>query len=69
MRFTGAASRSGMMHDSICCRVHLQREQTGQLSAIIGAVDVFVTGDKDFSGVRIGSPSIITPAEFVSVFL
>ena len=37
-------------------------------SAIIGAVDVFVTGDKDFSDVRIGSPSILTPTEFVSVF-
>ena len=39
MRFTGAASRSGMMHDSICCRVHLQREQTEQWTVFLSLLD------------------------------
>lgn len=33
-------------------------------TAIIEGVDVFVTGDKDFSDVEIEKPEILTPAEF-----
>lgn len=37
-------------------------------SAIIGAADVFVTGDKDFEDVEVDAPAIMTPAEFVRIF-
>lgn len=37
-------------------------------SAIIGAADVFVSGDKDFDDVRVDSPSIVTPSEYMSIF-
>ena len=34
-------------------------------SAIIENVDLFVTGDDDFDGVKIEKPEIITPSEFL----
>ncbi|KAB8292805.1 toxin-antitoxin system toxin component PIN family [Bifidobacterium avesanii] len=37
-------------------------------SAIAGAADVFVTGDKDFDDVTVSSPSIVTPSEYMSLF-
>lgn len=37
-------------------------------SAIIGVADVFVSGDKDFDDVRVDSPSIVTPSEYMSIF-
>ncbi|MDF7641089.1 putative toxin-antitoxin system toxin component, PIN family [Bifidobacterium sp. ESL0784] len=37
-------------------------------SAVIGAADVFVTGDKDFDDVEVDTPAIMTPAEFVTNF-
>ena len=37
-------------------------------SAIIGAADVFVTGDKDFVDVDVETPTIMTPAEFERFF-
>lgn len=37
-------------------------------SAIIGAADVFVTGDKDFDDVKVDAPVIVTPSEYMSVF-
>lgn len=37
-------------------------------SAIIGAADVFVTGDKDFDDVTVSSPAIVTPSEYMSIF-
>jgi len=37
-------------------------------SAVIGAVDVFVTGDKDFDDVRIEYPEIMTPAAFIESY-
>ena len=37
-------------------------------SAIIGAADVFVTGDKDFDDVAVTSPSIVTPGEYLNIF-
>lgn len=35
-------------------------------SAVIGAADIFITGDKDFEGVDIGLPEIMTPAQFLT---
>lgn len=37
-------------------------------SAIIGAADVFVTGDKDFDDVTVSGPSIVNPSEYMSIF-
>ena len=37
-------------------------------SAIVGKVDVFVTGDKDFDNVEVDKPEIVTPAEFVDKY-
>ncbi|NMN00570.1 toxin-antitoxin system toxin component PIN family [Bifidobacterium sp. DSM 109958] len=37
-------------------------------SAIIGAADVFVTGDKDFADVALPSPVIVTPGEYMAAF-
>ena len=34
-------------------------------SAIVGFADVLVTGDKDFAGVEVETPEILTPAEYV----
>ena len=34
-------------------------------SAIIGFADVLVTGDKDFAGVDIDMPIIVTPAQYL----
>lgn len=34
-------------------------------SAIIGFADVLVTGDKDFAGVDIDTPDIVTPAQYL----
>ena len=38
-------------------------------SAIIGAADILVTGDKDFAEVEIDKPLIVTPSEYVDSFL
>lgn len=37
-------------------------------TAIVEDVDVLVTGDKDFAGVEIERPEILTPAEFLSKY-
>lgn len=37
-------------------------------SAIIAEVDVLVTGDKDFAGVEIEKPEILTPSEFMAKY-
>ena len=37
-------------------------------SAIIEDVDLFVTGDDDFSAVEIDKPEIISPAEFINCY-
>ncbi|MDR2742319.1 MAG: PIN domain-containing protein [Treponema sp.] len=37
-------------------------------SAIVEGVDLFVTGDDDFSGVDIEKPEIITPSEFLEQY-
>lgn len=34
-------------------------------TAILEGVDIFVTGDRDFSDVDVENPKILTPAEFV----
>ena len=38
-------------------------------SAIIADVDVFITGDKDFSGLEIDRPEIMTISEFAEKYL
>ena len=38
-------------------------------SAIVGFADVLVTGDKDFSDVGVDSPEIVTPAEYVAIYI
>jgi putative PIN family toxin of toxin-antitoxin system len=37
-------------------------------SAIIGGVDVFISGDKDFFGICIEKPEILTPAQFLAKY-
>jgi putative PIN family toxin of toxin-antitoxin system len=38
-------------------------------SAILGDVDVLITGDKDFSDIDIEKPEILTPTEFIERYL
>jgi len=38
-------------------------------SAIIADVDVFITGDKDFGGLNLARPKIMTLSEFASKYL
>ncbi|MCM1191262.1 MAG: PIN domain nuclease [Butyrivibrio sp.] len=38
-------------------------------TAILEDVDVFVTGDTDFSGVDVEKPEILTPTEFVEKYI
>jgi predicted nucleic acid-binding protein len=35
------------------------------MSAILADADILITGDKDFSGLEIEKPEILTPAEFM----
>lgn len=37
-------------------------------TAIVEDVDVLVTGDKDFGGIEIDRPDILTPSEFIERF-
>lgn len=37
-------------------------------AAILGHIDVFVTGDKDFFGIKIDRPEIVTPREFMEKY-
>jgi putative PIN family toxin of toxin-antitoxin system len=36
-------------------------------SAIVEDVDIFVTGDKDFTDLNLGRPAIMTPASFLEI--
>ncbi len=38
-------------------------------SALHGSVDVLVTGDKDFGGLGLETPVIVTPAGYVEAYL
>ena len=38
-------------------------------SLIVEDVDVFITGDKDFSEVEIERPEILTPSEFIERYV
>lgn len=38
-------------------------------TAIIEDVDILITGDKDFKGIDIEKPEIMTPTEFVEYYL
>ena len=38
-------------------------------SAIVEDVDIFITGDKDFSDVAVDRPEILTPAEFIERYV
>ena len=37
-------------------------------SALIGAADLFITGDKDFDGIHVDGIEILTPSEYVNIF-
>ena len=37
-------------------------------SAIVGAADLFITGDRDFDGIHIDGVEILKPAEYVAIF-
>lgn len=37
-------------------------------SAVFADVDVFVTGDRDFAGVDVGKPAVLTPVDYVRAF-
>lgn len=37
-------------------------------SAVFSDVDVFVTGDRDFAGVDVGKPTVLTPVDYVRAF-
>lgn len=38
-------------------------------SAILESVDILITGDKDFSDVKIEHPEILTPAQFIDRYV
>lgn len=38
-------------------------------TAIIEDVDILITGDKDFNGIAIEKPEILTPASFIAEYL
>ena len=38
-------------------------------SAIIADVDIFITGDKDFNGISIERPKILTPKEYAENYM
>ncbi len=38
-------------------------------TAITENIDIFITGDKDFSDVNIEKPDIITPADFIAKYI
>ena len=38
-------------------------------TAIIEEMDVLITGDKDFSGIEIEKPEILTPTDFIEKYL
>lgn len=38
-------------------------------SAIVEDIDIFITGDKDFSDIDIEKPEIMTPAEFMEEYI
>lgn len=38
-------------------------------TAIIEGIDIFITGDKDFSTIELEKPEIMTPTEFINSYL
>jgi len=38
------------------------------VSAISSDVDILITGDKDFAGLNIGRPEILTPSQFLNKY-
>ncbi len=38
-------------------------------SAIVAEADVLITGDKDFAGISIEKPEILTPSGFISKYV
>jgi predicted nucleic acid-binding protein len=38
-------------------------------TAVIENVDILITGDKDFAGIEIEKPEILTPADFMAKYL
>lgn len=45
-----------------------QKDYPVLYSAIIEDVDILITGDKDFKGLKIDKPAILTPAEFIETY-
>lgn len=39
------------------------------VSAILGDIDILITGDKDFARIEIDRPEILTPREFVEKYV
>ncbi|MCK9526738.1 MAG: hypothetical protein M0R49_12545 [Limnochordia bacterium] len=37
-------------------------------TAIVENVDVLITGDKDYAGIEVEKPEIVTPSEFVEKY-
>lgn len=38
-------------------------------TAIVEEVDIFITGDKDFAGIKLEKPEVLTPADFRDKYL
>lgn len=38
-------------------------------TAIVEDVDILITGDKDFTGIEIEKPEILTPSDFMAKYL
>lgn len=38
-------------------------------SKIVEEVDIFITGDKDFAGIKLEKPEVLTPADFRDKYL
>lgn len=51
---------------STSLKIRDEKDKPVLLSAITADVDVLITGDKDFVGIDIGHPEILTPTEFLN---
>lgn len=49
-------------------KIRDEKDKPVLLSAITADVDVLITGDKDFTGIDIDRPEILTPTEFLDKY-